>query len=243
MQNAIEAKGLVKNFGNVTALNGTSFTVREREIFGLIGPNGAGKTTTLRIFSTIIRPTSGTAEVFGYDVIRDSEKVREIISYLPEEAGAYQNLSGYEYLRFMAGFYADAENHIEDILKEGEAISGLGERLDDRVKGYSKGMKRRLLLGRTLMMKPRLAILDEPTSGLDVVHAYHVRQMIKDYADRRGVTVLLSSHNMLEVDFLCHRVALINEGEIVASGGPDELKEKYGAENLEQVFMEATRLG
>jgi ABC-2 type transport system ATP-binding protein len=104
-------------------------------------------------------------------------------------------------------------------------------------------MKRRLLLGRTLMMKPRLAILDEPTSGLDVVHAYHVRQMIKDYADRDGVTVLLSSHNMLEVEFLCHRVALINEGEIVASGGPDELKEKYGAENLEQVFMEATRLG
>jgi ABC-2 type transport system ATP-binding protein len=243
MQNAIEAKGLVKNFGNVTALNGTSFTVREREIFGLIGPNGAGKTTTLRIFSTLIRPTSGTAEVFGYDVIRDSEEVREIISYLPEEAGAYQNLSGHEYLRFMAGFYADAENHIEDILKEGEAISGLGERLDDRVKGYSKGMKRRLLLGRALMMKPRLAILDEPTSGLDVVHAYHVRQMIKDYADRGGVTVLLSSHNMLEVEFLCHRVALINEGEIVVSGGPDELKEKYGAENLEQVFMEATRLG
>jgi ABC-2 type transport system ATP-binding protein len=104
-------------------------------------------------------------------------------------------------------------------------------------------MKRRLLLGRTLMMKPRLAILDEPTSGLDVVHAYHVRQMIKDYADRRGVTVLLSSHNMLEVDFLCHRVALINEGEIVTIGRPDELKEKYGAENLEQVFMEATRLG
>lgn len=243
MQNAIEAKGLVKNFGNVTALNGTSFTVREREIFGLIGPNGAGKTTTLRIFSTLIRPTSGTAEVFGYDVMRDSEEVREIISYLPEEAGAYQNLSGHEYLRFMAGFYADAENHIEDILKEGEAISGLGERLDDRVKGYSKGMKRRLLLGRALMMKPRLAILDEPTSGLDVVHAYHVRQMIKDYANKGGVTVLLSSHNMLEVEFLCHRVALINEGEIVASGGPDELKEKYGAENLEQVFMEATRLG
>ena len=243
MQNAIEAKGLVKNFGNIMALNGTSFTVRDREIFGLIGPNGAGKTTTLRILSTLIRPTSGTAEVFGHDVIRDQEEVREIISYLPEEAGAYQNLSGYEYLRFMAGFYADDETGIEDILKEGELISGLEERLDDRVKGYSKGMKRRLLLGRALMMRPRLAILDEPTSGLDVVHAYHVRGMIKDYADKRGVTVLISSHNMLEVEYLCHRVALIDEGVIIVQGRPDDLKEKYGAENLEQVFMEATRRG
>lgn len=243
MQNAIEAKGLVKNFGNIMALNGTSFTVRDREIFGLIGPNGAGKTTTLRILSTLIKPTSGTAEVFGHDVIRDQEEVREIISYLPEEAGAYQNLSGYEYLRFMAGFYADDETGIEDILKEGELISGLEERLDDRVKGYSKGMKRRLLLGRALMMRPRLAILDEPTSGLDVVHAYHVRGMIKDYADKRGVTVLISSHNMLEVEYLCHRVALIDEGVIIVQGRPDDLKEKYGAENLEQVFMEATRRG
>jgi len=93
------------------------------------------------------------------------------------------------------------------------------------------------------MMRPQLAILDEPTSGLDVVHAYHVRQMIKDYTDKMGVTVLLSSHNMLEVEFLCHRVALIDEGRIIAEGGPDELKDRFGAENLEQAFMEATRIG
>ncbi|MGD2142822.1 MAG: ABC transporter ATP-binding protein, partial [Candidatus Bathyarchaeota archaeon] len=162
---------------------------------------------------------------------------------LPEEAGAYQNLSGYEYLYFMADFYAGNEETEYDMIREGELISGLGDRLGDRIKGYSKGMKRRLLLARALMMKPKLAVLDEPTSGLDVVHAYHVRQMIKDYSNKKGVTVLISSHNMLEVEFLCHRVALIDEGRIIAEGRPMELKEKFGSANLEQVFMEVTKLG
>lgn len=243
MEKAVEALNLVKKFGNIIALNGTYFEVKDGEVFGLIGPNGAGKTTALRIISTLIKPTKGTARIFNYDVVDDPEEVREIISYLPEEAGAYQNLSGYEYLRFMAGFYADNSESIDEILAEGDKISGLGTRLDDRVKNYSQGMKRRLLLGRALMMKPKLAILDEPTSGLDVIHAYHVRQIIKDYADKRGVTVLLSSHNMLEVEFLCHRVALLNEGFVITEGKPEVLKEKFNAENLEQVFMEATKLG
>jgi len=240
---AIEARGLVKSFGNVVALNGCSFTVSDGEIFGLIGPNAAGKTTTLRIVGTLIKPTSGSVEVLGVDVVGDPDKVREMISYLPEEAGAYQNLSGYEYLRFMAGFYANRDRDAKEMIEEAERIFGLRDRLKDRVKGYSKGMKRRLLLARALMVRPRLAILDEPTAGLDVVHAYHVRQMIKEYVEKHGVTVLLSSHNMLEVEFLCDRVALIDEGLIVAEGRPHELRQRYGAENLEQVFMEATRIG
>lgn len=243
MEAAIKVEDLVKNFGNVLALDEASFTVREREVFGLIGPNGAGKTTALRILGTLLKPTSGHVEVFDLDVVKEADSVREMISYLPEEAGAYQNLSGYEYLRFMAGFYSNAARNTEDMISEAEKLAGLGDRLDDRVKGYSKGMKRRLLLARALMMRPKLAILDEPTSGLDVVHSYHIRQMIKDYADSKGVTVLLSSHNMLEVEFLCHRVALIHEGRVLAEGSPEELKARYGAENLEQVFMEATRLG
>ena len=243
MQDAIEVKSLVKTFGDIVAIDGASFTVKDREIYGLIGPNGAGKTTTLRILSTLLKPSSGTATIFGKEVVKNPEAIREIISYLPEEAGAYQNLSGYEYLRFMAGFYAEDKESEDEMLKEAELVSGLGERLDDRVKGYSKGMKRRLLLARALMMKPKLLILDEPTSGLDVVHAFHVRQVIKEYADKKGVTVLLSSHNMLEVEYLCHRVALINEGKIIAEGSPDELTQKFSAENLEQVFMEVAKLG
>ena len=243
MQDAIEVRNLTKTFGDIVAIDDASFTVKNREIYGLIGPNGAGKTTTLRILSTLLKPSSGTATIFGNDVIKNPDEVREIISYLPEEAGAYQNLSGYEYLGFMAGFYAEDKESADEMIKEAEIISGLGERLDDRVKGYSKGMKRRLLLARALMMKPKLLILDEPTAGLDVVHAFHVRQMIKDYADKKGVTVLLSSHNMLEVEYLCHRVALINEGKIIEEGRPDELTQKFSAENLEQAFMEVAKIG
>jgi ABC-2 type transport system ATP-binding protein len=241
MEQAIIVNNLVKRFGKVEALRGTSFTVRDREVFGLIGPNGAGKTTTLRILSTLISPSSGSAEVYGLDVNEYPEKIREIISYLPEDAGAYQNLSGFEYLEFMASIYADSERQAKEMVSEGENISGLGERLEEKIKGYSKGMNRRLLLARALMMRPRLAILDEPTSGLDVLHAHHVRQMIKSYVDTQGMTVLLSSHNMLEVEYLCHRVALINKGFVIAEGTLVELKERFKSKNLEQAFMEATR--
>jgi ABC-2 type transport system ATP-binding protein len=240
---AIDVHDLKKSFGDFEALKGTSFSVDEGEVFGLIGPNGAGKTTSLRILGTLLSPTSGTAKIFDYDVVKDADKVRGILSYLPEDAGAYQYLSGGEYLRFMAGFYAHKHEEMEDMVKAGTEISGLGERLNDRVNGYSRGMKRRLLIARALMIKPKLTILDEPTSGLDVIQAYHVRGMIKDYAEKIGVTILVSSHNMLEVEYLCHRVALINEGVIIAQGTPQELKDKYDAVNLEQAFMEATQLG
>ncbi len=243
MDNAIEVEALVKHFGSVEALKGASFSVNDREIFGIIGPNGAGKTTTLRILSTLISPTAGFAKVFGVDIVKEPVKIREMISYLPEEAGAYQNLSGHEYLEFMAEFYDNGDRSIADMLEEGKYISGLEERLNDRVKEYSKGMKKRLLLARALMMKPKLAILDEPTSGLDVIHAVHVRQTIRDYVDKQGVTTLISSHNMLEVEYLCHRVALIDEGVIIAMGTPLELMDRFSAENLEEAFMEATKLG
>ncbi|MDH5795850.1 MAG: ABC transporter ATP-binding protein [Candidatus Bathyarchaeota archaeon] len=242
-QNAIEARGLVKTFGDITALAGLSFTVKQGETYGLIGPNGAGKTTALRIIATLIQPSSGSAEVFGFDVEREPSKVRRIISYLPEEAGAYKNLSGGEYLRFMANFYGVTKEESRAAIREAAEISGLGERLKDRVKTYSKGMGRRLLIARALMMKPELAILDEPTSGLDVVHAFHVRRIIQNCVREHKVTILLSSHNMLEVEFLCDRVALINEGKILTEGTPQHIKSKYSASNLEEAFMEATRIG
>jgi ABC-2 type transport system ATP-binding protein len=239
---AVKIKDLRKSFGNFEALKGMSFEVEENEIFGLIGPNGAGKTTTLRILGTLISPSSGQAEVFGHDVVKDANAVRVILSYLPEDAGAYQYLNGEEYLRFMAGFYAHEKTGLEEMVQAGRDISGLGDRLRDRVNDYSRGMKRRLLIARALMIKPKLTILDEPTSGLDVIQAYHVRGMIKDYAKGMGVTMLVSSHNMLEVEYLCDRVALINEGVIIAEGTPTELKTRYNAVNLEQAFMEATQL-
>jgi len=242
MSFAIEAEWLVKVFGNVRALDGLSFRVEKGRIYGLIGPNGAGKTTALRIVSTLILPTSGSVRVFGRDAVREASEVRKLISYLPEEAGAYRNLSGYEYLQFMGKFNSDDKRDLKAMVEDAAAISGLGERLRDRVKTYSKGMKRRLLVARALMHKPKLAVLDEPTSGLDVLHSYHVRGIIKQYVEKHGVTVLLSSHNMLEVEYLCDQVALISKGKIVAEGAPTELKAKYKASNLEEVFAEVAGL-
>lgn len=238
MSAAVEAKNLVKDFGSVRALDNLSFTIKEGEIFGLIGLNGAGKTTALRITSTLLLPTSGTVTVFGHDVVKEASEVRNLISYLPEEAGAYKNLSGLEYLKFMANFRTNDKAAIEKLVEIASEISGLGDRLNDKVKGYSKGMKRRLLVARALMTKPKLAILDEPNSGLDVLHSVHVRTIIKQYAKGHNVTVLLSSHNMLEVEYLCDRVALVNKGKVVAQGSPDELKKKFKALNLEEVFGE-----
>ena len=236
MRFVVEAKALVKQFGNIRALNGLTFHIKKGEIYGLIGPNGAGKTTTLRIISTLILPTSGSVEIFGLDAVRQAAKVRKVISYLPEEAGAYPNLSGNEYLEFMAKFNTKNKNELHETIKEATEISGLGERLRDKTKTYSKGMKRRLLVARALMTRPKLAVLDEPASSLDVLHAYHVREIIKTYVKHHGATVLLSSHNMLEVEYLCDRIALINKGKIVVEGRADDLKKKYQSENLEEVF-------
>jgi len=238
---AIEVINLHKHFGKIKALDGLTFTVKPGEIYGLIGPNGAGKTTALRILATLIKPSNGSAKVFDLDVEENPDEVRRIISYLPEEAGAYRNLSGFEYLEFMAAFYSrDREKARESVL-EAAKISGLGERLRDKIKTYSKGMTRRLLIARALMMKPKLAILDEPTSGLDIIHAHHIRRVIQDYVEKYGVTVLLSSHNMLEVEFLCTRVALIDRGRILVEGSPNEIKARYAVKNLEEAFVEATR--
>ena len=235
----VEVLNLEKDYGKVKALKGVSFSIDEGEIFGLIGPNGAGKSTTLKILSTLLKPTGGTAKIAGHDVVKDASKVRELISYLPEEAGAYKNLTGKEYLEFMAKLYAKDEAKAREMLKLGMELSGLGERLNDKISTYSKGMARKLLIARALMVRPKLAILDEPASGLDIVNAYAIRQMIRRFAREEGVTFLLSSHNMLEVEYLCHRVALINRGQIIEVGTPKELKDKYSAENLEEVFMTA----
>jgi ABC-2 type transport system ATP-binding protein len=232
----------VKVFGNIKALDNLNLKVKPSEIYGLIGPNGAGKTTTLRIISTLILPTSGSARIFGRDVVHEASEVRKLISYLPEEAGAYKNLSGYEYLHFMGRFGSQSESDLDGMVEDAANISGLGERLNDKVKTYSKGMKRRLLVARALMSKPKLAVLDEPTSGLDVLHAYHVRETIKQYIKEHEVTVLLSSHNMLEVEHLCDRVSLINKGKIMVEGTPSELKAKHKAANLEEVFVEVAGL-
>ena len=233
MTNTVVVNHLIKKFGKIEAVNDISFNVEKGEIFGLIGPNGAGKTTTLRVISTLLQIDSGYVEILGYDIENKSNVVRKFISYLPEDAGAYKNLTGRGYLNFIANFF-DSKNR-DIYMERGVQIADLGDRIDDKVDTYSKGMMRRLLVGRALMTNPKLAILDEPTSGLDVINAQEVRRLIKD-SSKKDTAVLLSSHNMLEVEFLCDRIGLISSGKIIEEGTPEKLMKKYNARNIEEVF-------
>ena len=236
---ALTVSDVHKVFKETEAVKGVSFTVREGEIFGLIGPNGAGKTTTLRMISTLLDISSGSITVYGKDVKTEAEEVRKMISYLPEDAGAYKDLTGRAYLNFMADFFAQGDEK-KAMVEKGISIAKLGDRIDSKIDTYSKGMKRRLLIARAIMFNPKLAILDEVTSGLDVANAFEVREIIRNIA-KSGTSVIISSHNMFEVDLLCERVAMINKGHIVLEGTPKELKERFGTDNLEDVFLKVVR--
>ena len=236
MEKVLEVKELSKQYTKVLAADKVSFDIEKGEIFALIGPNGAGKTTTIRMISTLLKPTSGDAIVAGHSIIKDAAKVRECITYLPDEAGAYKNMTGKSYLRFMAGLFSTDIDTINRYVERAERICGLGDRLKDKIGTYSRGMIRKLLLARAVMTEPKLAILDEPTSGLDVLNAIEIRKMIKQLAAEEGMSFLLSSHNMLEIEFVSDRVGIIAKGHLLVTGRADELKERYSAANLEEVF-------
>lgn len=240
MTKALEITGLVKRYKDFEAVAGLDFSVAPGEIFALVGPNGVGKSTTLKMIATILTPTAGSVSVFGLDTMRDAHAVREIISYLPEEAGAYKNLTGREYLDFMAMVFLKDGEKARAAAAEGERLSGLGARLGDKIKTYSKGMARKLLLARAVMIRPRLAILDEPTSGLDIVNAYEIRKTIKALA-AGGMTFLISSHNMGEIEFLSGRIGVINKGRMLACDTPAALKARFATEDLEEVFIKLTQ--
>lgn len=232
----LEVKKLCKQYSKVLAANEVSFSVNEGEIFALIGPNGAGKTTTIRMIATLLKPTSGDAIVNGHSILSEPEKVRQSITYLPDEAGAYKTMTGRAYLKFMAGLFSSDKSEITEFTARAEKMCGLGERLDEKIGSYSRGMIRKLLLSRAVMTRPKLVILDEPTSGLDVINAIEIRKMIKQLSKDEGMSFLLSSHNMLEIEFVSDRVGIIAGGKLMEIGKINELKEKHQCENLEEVF-------
>ena len=235
MSTPLIVKNLVKKYGTLSAVDNISFEVNKNEIFALIGPNGAGKSTTLRIISTVLNPTSGSVKIYGMDIQKEASSIRPMISYLPEEAGAYKNMRGIEYLNFMAGIYSPTKTKQKEMVAYAKDITDLKSRIKDKISTYSKGMTRKLLLARAVMNKPKLAILDEPTSGLDVINALYIRQMIRNLA-KKGMSVLLSSHNMLEIEFLSDRIGIIHNGKIMEIGKPAGIMQKYKSKNLEEVF-------
>lgn len=236
MASILEVQKLKKSYGKFEAVKGIDFSIDEKEIFALIGPNGAGKSTTLKMISTILQPTSGSIKIEGVDIAENPDSARTKISYLPEEVGAYQRLTGLQYLKLMAGLYTDNKNSQKKYIDEAVEICNLGSRMNDKLATYSKGMTRKVMLARALMSSPRLAILDEATSGLDVINALEIRNIIIGYA-KRGTSVLVSSHNMLEIEYLAARVGIIDQGKIIEIGTVAELKQKHNAKNLEEVFL------
>jgi ABC-2 type transport system ATP-binding protein len=209
----------------VEAVRGVSFEVAEGELFGLLGPNGAGKTTTIKMLITLLIPTSGSARVLGLDVVRDAREVRKRIGYVfGGERGLYERLSGLDNLRYFAELYAVPPREQRRRIAELLDLVGLTGREKERVEGYSRGMRQRLHIARGLLHDPPVVFLDEPTIGVDPVGARELRNTISSLTEA-GKTVLLTTHYMFEADELCNRIAVINQGQIVAEGTPRDLKE------------------
>jgi len=239
MAATLKVENLSKKYAKVEGAKQVSFEIERGEVFALIGPNGAGKTTTIRMIATLLTPTGGDAFVEGHSVVREPGKVRERITYLPDEAGAYKNMTGRNYLKFMAALFTNDKREQGEAVGRAVEIAALGQRLDDKIASYSRGMIRKLLLARAVMTLPALAMLDEPTSGLDILNALEIRRMIRRLADEEGMSFLISSHNMLEIESLSDRVGIINQGRLLVTGRPDDLKNQFNADNLEEVFERA----
>jgi ABC-2 type transport system ATP-binding protein len=220
--NPIEAEGLVKRYGSISALKGLTLTVREAEVFGFLGPNGAGKTTAVKLLVGLCRPTSGRATVLGRPI--GDREARRSLGYLPELFRYQGWLSAREVLRLHAELAGMAATDRRRAVMEAMDMVGLGARADDRVETFSKGMQQRLGLAVALLGNPRLVFLDEPTSALDPVGRHEVRTIIRELRER-GTTVFLNSHLLSEVEQICDRVAVVDRGRVIveeAIGGPED---------------------
>src|SRR5947208_2429735 len=209
----------------IEAVRGVSFEVGEGELFGLLGPNGAGKTTTIKMLITLLIPTAGSARVLGYDVVRDVREVRKRIGYVfGGDRGVYERLSALDNLRYFAELYGVPRREQRARMGELLELVGLTGREHERVEGFSRGMRQRLHIARGLLHDPQVLFLDEPSIGLDPIGARELRHTVKTLVDA-GKTVLLTTHYMFEADALCDRIAVINDGLIVASGTGADLKQ------------------
>ncbi len=229
----IGVQGLYKDYGSKKALQGIDFSVKEGEIFGLLGPNGAGKTTTLKILTGQLLPTAGGAEVMGQSPWERPDDLRREMGILPEQTNHYERLTVKQNLKLFQRLHGVEGRAVQEIIKEVE----LESHQNMKAGKLSRGLKQRLLLARTLLHKPRLLFLDEPTGGLDPGSASNLHRLLKKL-NQDGITIILTSHNMEEVDRLCGRVAFLDHGQIVAGGSPQELKLQYGEKRLEVMVEE-----
>jgi ABC-2 type transport system ATP-binding protein len=233
MEEVIQAKNITYSYNKKLAVDHISFGIGKGEILGFLGPNGAGKTTTLKMLTGQLLPQDGEVSVLGIDVKKDIRKIKSQIGVCFEEKNLYEDMSAVENLTFFASLFGIKNFDVKFLLKR----VGLSVDRKDRVLNYSKGMKQRLMVARALVNEPKVLFLDEPTDGLDPVSAEDIRNVILE-EKRKGVTVFLTTHDMMEADKLSDRVAFINEGKIAALDTPDNLKHRYGKRVLKIRYLE-----
>jgi ABC-2 type transport system ATP-binding protein len=224
----IETQNLTKKYNGLVAVDNLNLQVEEGEIFGLLGPNGAGKTTTLLMLTTLIKPTSGTAKVNGFDIVKQSAQVRKSIGVVFQDPSSDDTLTGYENLKLHGMLYGMPTNLREERIKEVLGLVDLLDRKNDLVKKYSGGMRRRLELARGLMHHPKILFLDEPTLGLDPQSRENIWEYVENLSREKRISIIITTHYMEEADLLCDRLAIIDTGKIIVLGSPAELKRNLG---------------
>lgn len=236
MKPTLEVKNLTKEFKGFKAVDNVSFTASSGEVFGLLGPNGAGKTTTIRVIATVLAPTSGTAEVCGFDIVKNPEEVRKNIGVLTTDIGVYDRFTGRENLKYFGELYGLTGEALDKRIGELSKLLEMDDFIDRRAGKYSTGMKQKLAIARSVIHDPPVIIFDEPTAGLDVLASQTVLNFMKQ-AKEQGKCVILSTHRMPDAEKLCDRVAIIHQAKIIANDTIDLLKQKTNASDLEEAFL------
>jgi ABC-2 type transport system ATP-binding protein len=238
MKNVIETKMLMRKFGDFIAVNGINLEVKEKEIFGFLGPNGAGKTTTISMLTTLIKPTSGTAMVGGYDVIKDGSRVRGTIGVVPQTFSLFPELTAEENLSYIGKLYGMSESLIRERTRMLLETVSLREHRT-RISGtFSGGMKQRLSLAAGIMSEPEILFMDEPTTGLDPQSRIAIRELTKKL-NRDGMTIFYTTHDMEEAEKICDRITIMDRGRIIAKGTSEEIKHLIRSDHLVEVEIEA----
>src|SRR3954467_8632418 len=241
--NAIDVQNIVKKFGDFTAVKGISFTVEEGEIFGLLGPNGAGKSTLIRMMVTLLQPSSGTAVINGFDIVKQSDGVRRSIGVIPQAMTTDLELSVEENLLIFAKLYGVPREKRQRLIPELLEFVELTQWKDAHVQILSGGMRRRVEIARGLVHEPRIFFLDEPTTGLDPVSRVNVWEMLQRIKAERQLTILLTTHYMDEADKLCDRIAIVDHGELKALDSPLKLKASVPTNNILEVSFSSAPAG
>jgi len=237
----IRTENLTKCFGNLTAVDNLSIHIESGELFGFLGPNGAGKTTTINMLTGLLRPTSGTAVICGFDVQEQPLQAKTVTGLLPDTPHLYEMLTGRQFVRFISDLYEIDPKRAEVRMEELFELFELTEQAGDLIRGYSHGMKKKLLLTSVIVQEPRVLFLDEPTSGLDPKSARTAKEILRALCNK-GRTVFMTTHILEIAERMCDRIGIINKGKLIAVGTMDELRRGKGADglSLEDIFLELT---